>query len=420
MRYCHEKTMNLLLCIFLFSPLFSINVQAAAKWTIMIYLDADNNLESDGIDDFLEIATTGSDENINYVVQMDRINDYSDKYGDWTDCKRFHIEKNMVPTEQNALESLGEVNMGDPETLSDFIQWAMTSYPAQQYALILWDHGDGWQRKRGKPPAIKSICWDDTNGNEDSISMFDLKRILESLPIKPVLVGFDACLMGMLENAYMLKQAGISVMVGSEETEPAAGWPYDLISKELASNPGWQATQLGKWIVEQYYLSYDMDQTQSAIDLTKLSPLINSLTLFSTSLRTSWQEGMDAVKNSAQALLSHIDNAVILSKNGNAFREAGGLSIYFPSSYYDSSYDQTDLAKDTKWNEFLTDFIDFMSSSWIDLSRKQVLSFDNPDFIDLYHFCKCLESYDPDHFRPRYSADETAYFFVRYSVIRNI
>ena len=406
-----KKTTYLLLCIFLFSPFFSIKVQAAAKWTIMIYLDADNNLESDGIDDFLEIATTGSDENINYVVQMDRINDYSDKYGDWTDCKRFHIQKDMVPTEQNALESLGEVNMGDPDTLSDFIQWAMTSYPAQQYALILWDHGDGWQRKRGKPPAIKSICWDDTNGNEDSISMFDLKRILESLPIKPVLVGFDACLMGMLENAYMLKQAGISVMVGSEEIEPAAGWPYDLISKELASNPGWQATQLGKWIVEQYYLSYDMDQTQSAIDLTKLNPLINSLTLFSTSLRTSWQEGMDAVKNSAQALLSHIDNAVILSKNGNDFREAGGLSIYFPSSYYDSSYDQTDLAKDTKWNEFLTDFIDFMSSSWIDLARKQVLSFDNPDFIDLYHFCKCLESYDPDHFRPRYSADETAYFF---------
>ena len=401
-----------IICFMLISSICLIfNVQAETNWTIMIYLDADNNLEPDGIDDFLEIATQGSDEHINYVVQMDRIDDYSDKYGDWTDCKRFRIEKDMTPTAQSALSSLGEVNMGDPNTLQDFIQWAMTSYPAQKYALVLWDHGDGWQRKRTRRPAIKSICWDDTSGDDDSISMLDLKNILQALPIKPVLVGFDACLMGMLENAYMLKQAGISVMVGSEQNEPAAGWPYDKISKGLASNPGWQATELGKWIVEQYYLSYDMDETQSAIDLNKLNPLIDSLSTFAVSLRNSWQDNRDEIKNTAQALRMCIDDAVIASKNGDNYREASGLSIYFPTGYYSDYYNQTDLAKDTTWNEFLTDFIDTMSASWIDLARKQVLSFDDTDFVDLHHFCNILESYDPDSFRPLYTAVETSYNF---------
>jgi hypothetical protein len=374
-------------------------------------MDADNNLESDGIDDFLEIATTGSNENINYVVQMDRIDGETSSYGDWTDCKRFHVQKDMTPTAQNALSEMGEVNMGDANTLKDFIQWAMAEYPAQQYALILWDHGDGWQRKRGRQSPIKSICWDDTTGYDASISMLDLKNLLVSLPVKPALVGFDACLMGMVENAYMLKQAGISVMVGSEENEPAAGWPYNTISQGLASNPQWSAKQLGEWIVDTYYQSYDMGETQSAIDLTKMTPLINSLSTFATSIRTSWQDNMEAIHNASQSLRMRIDDAVIASKNGNVFREAGGLSIYFPRDYINSSYALTDLAKDTSWNEFLTDFRDSMSSSWIDIARKQVLSFDDSDFVDLYHFCKCLEAFDPDDFKHGYTVAETGYDF---------
>lgn len=406
-----KKMINIFLCTLIVSNFCLLNAQAVSNWTIMIYLDADNNLESDGIDDFLEIATEGSDENINFIVQMDRIDNYSNKYGDWTDCKRFRIEKNMTPTPENALESLGEVNMGDPGTLFEFVQWAMTLYPSQQYALVLWDHGDGWQRKINRQVSIKGICWDDTNGSNEFISMLALKNILESLSIKPILVGFDACLMGMVENAYLLKQAGISVMVASEETEPAAGWPYHLICQGLVSHPEWQAAQLGDWIVAKYYQSYNLCQTLSAIDLTQLNPLIMRLAEFATSLSKDWQENMNAIKIQAQSLRMCIDNAVISSQNGNAYQEAGGLSIYFPTKHYHSFYDQTELAKKTKWNVFLADFINTMSSSWIDFARKQTLSFDDTDIIDLYHFCRCLELHEPDDYLPHYSAEETDYNF---------
>jgi hypothetical protein len=388
-----------------------MNAYAISNWTIMIYLDADNDLEEDGIDDFLEIAATGSDEHINYVVQMDRIDGHSNSYDNWTDCKRFYIEKNMTPESQNAVESLGEVNMGDPDTLTNFIQWSMTNYPAQQYALILWDHGDGWERRRTKSSVLKGICFDDTSGFNGNLSMLDIKQVLVDLPKKPDLVGFDACLMGMIENAYMLKLAGIKVMVGSEETEPAAGWPYDTISQGLQSNPDWQPSQLGEWIVEQYYLSYNREETQSAIDLTKIDPLISSLKTFATSLRTSWQDDMNAIVTASQSLCTRIEDAVISTQNGDNYRKAGGLSVYFPTNYYNSNYDQTDLAKNTPWNEFLADYRETMSSSWIATVRNQTLYFYEPDYIDLHHFASLLSAYDPDDFKPQYTVEETTYAF---------
>jgi len=405
-----KKLKWLYIIIFIiFIPVFGY----AADWTVMIYLDADNNLESDGIEDFIEIATTGSDASINYVVQMDRISGYESAYDDWTDCKRFYVEKDMTPIPQNAVESLGEINMGDPDRLSDFIQWSMTNYSAQRYALILWDHGDGW-RKRTRSNLTRTICWDDTDVDGSGLSMIEFKNVLTSLPIKPDLVGFDACLMAMLENAYMLKLAGVSVMVGSEETEPVAGWPYDRIASGLALHPSWTAGELGSWIVDQYYLSYEMDETQSAIDLSKIDPVISALTNLSTNIQMNWQDNVDAIHNAAKDLRVSIDNSVINTKNGDSYSHAGGVSIYFPTtSYsYDSQYNEIDLSKQTSWDEFLSNFYELMTGSWISIVRRGVLSFYDEDFIDLRHLTTLLESFDPHDYSPLYMVEEVAYNFI--------
>jgi hypothetical protein len=87
----------------------------------MVYLDGDNNLESCAIDDFLEMSSVSSTAGVNIVVQFDRIPSYSSAYDDWTTCKRFLVTPGMTPTPANALTDLGECNMGDPNTLSDFV-----------------------------------------------------------------------------------------------------------------------------------------------------------------------------------------------------------------------------------------------------------------------------------------------------------
>ena len=102
-----RRYLLLVFAVLLLLPLGVFSTASAdplPAWTLMVYLDADNNLESAGIDDFLEMATVGSDANINIVVQFDRINGYDTSYGDWTRCKRFYIEKDMTPIPGNAVE----------------------------------------------------------------------------------------------------------------------------------------------------------------------------------------------------------------------------------------------------------------------------------------------------------------------------
>jgi hypothetical protein len=133
--------------IFLFFSVLFFNI-FSANWTIMVYLDGDNDLEEYAINDFLEISSSGSDENINIVVQFDRNNYYDTRYGDWTECNRFYITKGMTPERKNAINDWGdgkggrEVNMGEPYTLKDFINWAKTNYPAKK---ICFNFMESWR-----------------------------------------------------------------------------------------------------------------------------------------------------------------------------------------------------------------------------------------------------------------------------------
>ena len=79
------------------------------NWTILIYLDGDNDIEQYAINDFLEMSSVGSDCNIHIVAQFDRASGYDSSYGDWTTTKRFHITNGMTPTAANALSDLGEI-----------------------------------------------------------------------------------------------------------------------------------------------------------------------------------------------------------------------------------------------------------------------------------------------------------------------
>jgi hypothetical protein len=213
-----------------------VDDDATDEWTYMVYLDGDNNLEGAAIDDFMEMSSVGSTSNVNIVVQFDRIPGYDSSYGDWTDCKRFYVWPGMTPTAANAISDLGECNMGDPNTLRDFVTWAMTEYPADNYALILWNHGSGWKKWKWNDPDPdigRGVCWDETSGGD----YLTLRETDQALTGKYVdLLGYDACLMHMMAVVYqVMDNAGVSV--GSEEYEPGDGWPHDTILADLMGTP---------------------------------------------------------------------------------------------------------------------------------------------------------------------------------------
>jgi len=372
----------------------------AASWTVMVYLDGDNNLEGAGIDDFLEMAAVGSNTSVNIVVQFDRIDGYDDTYGDWTGTKRFLVTPGMTPTAANALSDLGELNMGSPVTLVNFVDWAKSTYPATNYALVLWNHGGGWRqgkedlwrdKDKKKPAVFKAVCWDDTNGG-DCLYTAEVESALNSTG-GAQLIGFDACLMSMMEVAFQVKDYG-QVMVGSEETEPGDGWPYNTILGDLKANPSMTPLALGSIIVDRYYQSYGSSETQAAIDLGRLNTLAGTISTFAQAMIDSWDSDEAAVRTAAQAVMTEIDTAVINEKHGTDWPGAHGLAIYFPdnSGDFDTDYNGTiiDFPAQTVWEEFLQEYYASMGSSWIAQRRAASQQFTYPENIDLYHFCELI------------------------------
>ncbi len=127
--------------------LYKQTVVTGKKWTFMVYLDGDNNLEGDGISDFIEMAGVGSNDDINIIVQMDRYNGSNNNvetYGDWINTQRFYVTSGMTPIVGSAISDWGdgkgggrEVNMADTQALIDFINWTKTNYPADSYLLVI-------------------------------------------------------------------------------------------------------------------------------------------------------------------------------------------------------------------------------------------------------------------------------------------
>ncbi|MBU7047183.1 MAG: hypothetical protein HXS54_12190 [Theionarchaea archaeon] len=237
------KARKLLVCILVF-VIIAVTIPPVTSqpyWTVMVYMDGDNNLESAALDDLNELESAGSTTDVNIVVQIDRIPGYSAADGDWTTTRRYYVttdpggyNSTIVST---MISDLGELNMGNPTTLIDFVNWAQTNYPADYYLLVLWDHGDGWKTRSAqifqkgpltkveKREPVKGICYDDTNS--DYLTTPDIDTALSTITgggTTPIdVIGFDACLMGMLEIDYEVSPYGL-YFVGSEESVPFDGW----------------------------------------------------------------------------------------------------------------------------------------------------------------------------------------------------
>ena len=127
-----------------------------AKWTVMVYISGDNNLEDFVVKDIeLELAPTGSSANVQVVALADRGPGYDTSYGDWQTTKLFHVTQGMIADSASAVADWGERDMGDPQTLVDFVTWTKANYPADHYALYFWGHGWNWH------PGV--VMQDDTN-----------------------------------------------------------------------------------------------------------------------------------------------------------------------------------------------------------------------------------------------------------------
>lgn len=233
---------------------------SAAKWTVMIYQDADDKvLEQDIFVDLNEAERVGSNSNLNIIAQLDRYQAAYSGDGNWTGSRRYFVRQDddLDAIGSDIVMDMGEVNMADGDTLIDFATWSIQNYPADKYVLILSDHGMGWPGGWSDATAGKSgggTPLEDAVG--DNIYLNELDQALESIVSqsgigKFELIGMDACLMGHIEVMEALApHARYAVL--SQEIEPALGWAYTSFLNELTDHPEIDGGQLGSLIVDSY------------------------------------------------------------------------------------------------------------------------------------------------------------------------
>ena len=295
---------------------------ANKKWTLMIWMAGDNNLQSAGDQDIEEMKKVGSTDQVDVVVQFDRMKDQN--------TRRFHIQKGTT-LDQDEVQHLGPTNTGDPNIAAEFFIWGMKNYPASHYLASFWNHGGGidetdiYKRARamGLPAGRKvrrgassvtqsqarviasgphkhalfsttleaaiqrrGIAYDDTA--RDFLDNAELKTVLKKVTAASGktldIVAFDACLMNMVEIGYQVREYA-NYSVGSEQTEPEEGWPYDAILADLTAKPAMSAADLGAAIVKRYVGSYRSgDVTQSLLDLRRSSDIAKAVNALAKTL----------------------------------------------------------------------------------------------------------------------------------------
>ncbi len=279
-------------------------------WTFIVYIAADNDLRNFSVRNIKQMATIGSNEYINIVVQIDIRLTRDNKI-----TRRYFIEKNKI-THVNANDPHSQrMDSGNPKTLISCCNWAINDYPADNYALILWNHGTGCldpvyyrainpmelftfnstinklelDRSVGyldlvnKIPADeRGICWDDVTGNFLTNQTFEmaLKEICTKIlhGKKLSIIGFDACFMSMVEIGNMTKKYA-HIMVGSQEVELGIGWDYLRVLTPFLTGSIDKFT-FAAHIVQMFESTYSNltnDYTLSAVNLDAIDSLENNI-----------------------------------------------------------------------------------------------------------------------------------------------
>lgn len=196
----------------------SLGQLLSTEWTILIYMAADNGLHNYALQDIAEMELSAFGDEANIIVQMD-----GDVNSELPGTYRYKIKhRPEAGIQSTRISNLGETDSGSYLTLKNFVEWGFKRYKSEKKALIIWSHGNGWS----KDLSGKGIAPDNDSENFISMSEHQLQKALSKTPLDILI--YDACNMQSLENLTELKGCA-DYIIGSEETVPVTGLPYQQI-----------------------------------------------------------------------------------------------------------------------------------------------------------------------------------------------
>lgn len=347
-------------------------------WAIYWYLcgtdlESEEGLATDNVGDaFAASDYADKPENVTFVIEAGGCRQWHN--GNFSnDCLTRMVShgKDYEIVERTELS-----NMGEADTLADFLTFCNDNYPADHKMVLFWDHGGG---------TLEGACCDelydmDSLGIDEIYEAFAKSGELSSDNPPYDIVGFDCCLMSTLDVANVLSDVA-EYMIASEEYEPGCGWNYYSWAGELANNPNMTPEELGRIICSSYIelcneIEPENNSTLALLDLRKITPVLEAydavglsaikltaedsffFTDFARTIGTtkgfggeSEAEGMSNLVDlgdfagkikdrvpEASDLLNALDSMVVYNATGKRAGNATGLSFY-----YNSGGDETDL-----------------------------------------------------------------------------
>ncbi|MBP9765258.1 hypothetical protein KBD08_02885 [Candidatus Babeliales bacterium] len=423
------------------------SINPKTSWTFIVFMAADNDLHYFAWKNLKQMEQVGSNGNISIVVQLNMPGS--------SPTKRYIIKKGRRVLVQDPENPTLKLNSGTTSTLVGAVEWAVTHYPADNYGLILWNHGTGaidpyiartinpcdlffinptdnkleidrglsyltliYQEafKQLQNNAKRGICFDDTF--KSYLSNHDLEQALSQICSnvlggkKLSLIGFDACLMSMIEITSICKNYA-DYFVASQEVEYGTGWRYDYVLEPFL-NTSLNSQDFAAHIVHSYEQAYNKlinDYTLSALKLSDMHELEQNvydvaLILHETLTQQTGHTMADIIRKCKstqyctcfdepsyidlshfyQNLLQHIQHInlkdktvqakiqeqlkrllnqgiaivqkiVVINKVGQKLKKAQGISIYFPEHNIPQNYLKSPFAQRNYWSTFLCKYL---------------------------------------------------------------
>lgn len=111
-------------------------MQSKKSWTVMVYLAADNNLFTFGVDSLRQMKVAAG-QDVNILAEFDT--------GPMNQAKRYFFDgrEPIGSIEDNVVDTFGPTDTTDPQNLTNFVEWGAKNYPADHYLVTIWGHGGG-------------------------------------------------------------------------------------------------------------------------------------------------------------------------------------------------------------------------------------------------------------------------------------
>lgn len=212
--------------------------------TIMIYMNG-SDLEGESLSatrDIKEMLKAVPSDKVNIVIQTMSTKQWSEEIGISPDRTQRYEIKNQ---ELVLVDELDQLSCGDSETLSNFILWSKSNYPANRNILIMWDHGGGSVFGFGNDQ------YDELN----TLTIDEMRTALKEANINFDFIGMDCCVMSNIEVCYALYDY-CDYMILSEDFESEDGWYYTNWITNLVEDTSIPTRNLGKIIADDMTENY--------------------------------------------------------------------------------------------------------------------------------------------------------------------